>query len=71
VRERLGLLLTAAERLTVDLFAQSPVAVRLSGDTPGYGRHAADSERFDVLPVQEDDGRMPVAPLPAAIAVYA
>jgi CBS domain-containing protein len=58
MQDRLALLLKAAERLTVDLIAQEPVCVRVSTDTPGYARHVADSEGFDVLPVVEEDGRI-------------
>jgi len=58
VADRLELLLAAAERLTVDLVAQTPVTVRLENDTPGYARHVADREGFDVLPVEESDGRI-------------
>jgi hypothetical protein len=58
MRDRLDLLLAAAERITVDLIAQEPVAVRPSTDTPGWARHVVDAESFDVLPVLEDDGRI-------------
>jgi hypothetical protein len=57
-RDRLGHLLAAAERITVDLVAQEPITVRPSSDTPEWARHVADSEQFDVLPVREDDGRI-------------
>jgi hypothetical protein len=56
--DRLTLLLEAAERLTVDLVTQDPVAVRIGSDTPGYARHVADAENFDVLPIKEHDGRI-------------
>jgi len=55
---RLDSLLAAAERLTVDLIAQTPVTVSPSRDTPGIARHVADRENFDVLPFEEDDGRI-------------
>jgi hypothetical protein len=58
VTDRLGLLLTAAERLTVDLIAQEPITIRPSTDTPGYASFVATRENFDVLPVLEDDGRI-------------
>jgi predicted transcriptional regulator len=58
MRDRPGLLLAAAERLTVDLVAQTPVAIRLRADTLAYARHVAEAEGFDVLPVLEEDGRI-------------
>jgi hypothetical protein len=54
----LELLLEAAERLSVDLIAQEPVSVRLESDTPGYARYVAAAENFDVLPIEERDGRI-------------
>jgi hypothetical protein len=38
--------------------AQEPVTVRIGDDTPGYARHVADAENFDVLPISEGDGRI-------------
>jgi hypothetical protein len=58
LQDRLTLLLEAGERLTVDLVAQEPVVVRLETETPGYARHVADRENFDVLPIKEKDGRI-------------
>lgn len=57
-RNDLGSLLAAAERLTVDLIAQPLVTVAPSTDTPGYARHVAERENFDVIPIVEDDGRI-------------
>jgi transposase len=36
------------------------VTIRFDGDTPGYARHVADREGFDVLPVEEKDGESSV-----------
>ena len=58
VRDRLALLLDAAERLTVDLIAQPPVTVDPRIETPSQAFGVAMREKFDVLPVREADGRI-------------
>src|SRR5438045_3282705 len=57
-RHRLLRLMAAAERLTVDLIAQEPVAVQLELQTPRRALEMAEAENFDVLPVKEADGRI-------------
>jgi hypothetical protein len=56
--DRLELLLESAERLTVDLISQRPVSIRLANDTPAFARHVAAAENFDILPIEEVDGRI-------------
>jgi hypothetical protein len=57
-KRRLLRLMAAAERLTVDLIAQRPIVCQLESQTPADALDIAAAENFDVLPVEETDGRI-------------